>query len=31
MMIAEEKEKKTLEVLLLSPANSVEVFIGKDF
>ncbi len=29
MMIAEEKEKKTLEVLLLSPANSVEVFIGK--
>ncbi len=29
MMIADEKEKKTLEVLLLSPANSVEVFIGK--
>jgi ABC-2 type transport system permease protein len=29
MMIAEEKEKKTLEVLLLSPASSVEVFIGK--
>lgn len=29
MMIAEEKEKKTLEVLLLSPASSVEIFIGK--
>lgn len=29
MMIAEEKEKKTLEVLLLSPATPVEVFCGK--
>lgn len=29
MMIAEEKEKKTIEVLLLSPATPAEVFIGK--
>ena len=29
MMIAEEKEKKTLGVLLLSPATPVEIFIGK--
>ena len=29
MIIAEEKEKKTLQVLLLSPAKPVEVFIGK--
>lgn len=29
MIIAEEKEKKTIEVLLLSPATPVEVFIGK--
>jgi len=29
MIIAEEKEKKTLEVLILSPAKPVEVFIGK--
>lgn len=29
MIIAEEKEKKTLEVLLLSPASAVEVFTGK--
>lgn len=29
MMIAEEKEKKTLSVLLLSPATPVEIFIGK--
>lgn len=28
-MVAEEKEKNTLRVLLLSPANTVEVFIGK--
>jgi ABC-2 type transport system permease protein len=29
MLIAEEKEKKTLEVLMLSPAKPVEVFTGK--
>src|SRR5690554_2018272 len=29
MIIAEEKEKKTIEVLLLSPAKPVEVFLGK--
>lgn len=29
MIIAEEKEKKTLQVLLLSPAKPVEIFIGK--
>ena len=29
MLIAEEKEKKTLEVLLLSPAGAEEVLIGK--
>lgn len=29
MMIAEEKEKKTLGVLLLSPATPTEIFIGK--
>ncbi len=29
IMIAEEKEKKTLEVLLLSPATPLEVFMGK--
>lgn len=29
MMIAEEKEKRTLEVLLLSPAKPSEIFIGK--
>lgn len=29
MMIAEEKEKNTIEVLLLSPATPAEVFIGK--
>jgi len=29
MMIAEEKEKKTIEVLLLSPATPAEVIIGK--
>ncbi len=31
MMIAEEKEKKTIEVLLLSPATPAEVIIGKGF
>ena len=29
MMIAEEKEKRTLEVLLLSPAKPGEIFLGK--
>lgn len=29
MMIAEEKEKNTMEVLMLSPARPVEIFIGK--
>lgn len=29
MMIAEEKEKKTLGVLMLSPARPMEVFAGK--
>ncbi len=29
MMIAEEKEKKTLEVLMLSPASSGDIFVGK--
>jgi ABC-2 type transport system permease protein len=29
MIIAEEKEKKTIEILLLSPAKPLEVFIGK--
>jgi ABC-2 type transport system permease protein len=29
MMIAEEKEKRTLEVLLLSPAKPSEIFLGK--
>ena len=29
MMIAEEKEKHTLRVLMLSPASSAEVLIGK--
>ncbi|HGN6578576.1 MULTISPECIES: ABC transporter permease [Bacillus] len=29
MIIAEEKEKHTLRVLMLSPASSVEVLIGK--
>lgn len=29
MMIAEEKEKNTLRVLVLSPATSVEVLLGK--
>jgi ABC-2 type transport system permease protein len=29
MMIAEEKEKRTLEVLLLSPAKPAEIFLGK--
>ncbi|MEC9488371.1 MAG: ABC transporter permease [Halanaerobium sp.] len=29
MIIAEEKEKGTMEVLLLSPAKPAEVFIGK--
>ena len=29
MLIAEEKEKHTLRVLMLSPASSVEVLIGK--
>ena len=29
MTIAEEKERKTLQVLLLSPAKPAEVFIGK--
>jgi len=29
MMIAEEKEKRTLEVLLLSPATPREIFLGK--
>lgn len=29
MLIAEEKEKKTLEVLMLSPAKPVEIFAGK--
>ena len=29
MLIAEEKEKHTLRVLMLSPASSVEVFLGK--
>ncbi|KEK25461.1 ABC transporter permease [Bacillus gaemokensis] len=31
MMIAEEKEKHTLRVLMLSPASSAEVLIGKSF
>ncbi|MGM0420272.1 MAG: ABC transporter permease [Bacillota bacterium] len=29
MLIAEEKEKKTIEVLMLSPARPAEVFVGK--
>ncbi len=29
MLIAEEKEKNTIEVLMLSPARPVEIFIGK--
>lgn len=29
MLIAEEKEKKTIEVLMLSPARPAEVFLGK--
>lgn len=29
MTIAEEKEKKTMEVLMLSPSTPTEVFIGK--
>lgn len=29
MIIAEEKEKNTLEVLLLSPATTIELFVGK--
>ncbi|MGG0759751.1 ABC transporter permease [Bacillus paramycoides] len=29
MLIAEEKEKSTLRVLMLSPASSIEVLIGK--
>ncbi|PGZ94426.1 ABC transporter permease [Bacillus pseudomycoides] len=29
IMIAEEKEKHTLRVLMLSPANSLEVILGK--
>lgn len=29
MLIAEEKEKRTLEVLMLSPARPLEVFAGK--
>lgn len=29
MLIAEEKEKKTIEVLMLSPARPGEVFLGK--
>lgn len=29
MVIAEEKEKHTLRVLMLSPASSVEVLLGK--
>lgn len=29
MMVAEEKEKRTLEVLLLSPAKPGEIFMGK--
>ncbi|WP_010529036.1 ABC transporter permease [Lentibacillus jeotgali] len=28
-MVAEEKEKNTLRGLLLSPANTVEIFVGK--
>lgn len=31
MTIAEEKEKRTLEVLLLSPASPLEVFVAKGF
>ncbi len=29
MLIAEEKEKNTIEVLMLSPARPVEIFVGK--
>lgn len=29
MLIAEEKEKNTIEVLMLSPARPIEIFIGK--
>jgi len=29
MLIAEEREKRTLEVLMLSPATAVEIFVGK--
>ncbi|MFN2362893.1 MAG: ABC transporter permease [Halarsenatibacteraceae bacterium] len=29
MLIAEEKEKNTMEVLMLSPARPIEIFVGK--
>ena len=29
MLVAEEREKRTLEVLMLSPATPLEIFIGK--
>lgn len=29
MLIAEEKEKNTMEVLILSPARPIEIFVGK--
>ncbi|MFW6382324.1 MAG: ABC transporter permease [Bacillota bacterium] len=29
MLIAEEKEKNTIEVLMLSPARPIEIFVGK--
>ncbi len=29
MLVAEEREKRTLQVLMLSPATPAEVFIGK--
>lgn len=29
MLIAEEKDKRTLEVLMLSPATPLEIFVGK--
>lgn len=31
MMVAEEKEKHTLRVLMLSPASTVEILMGKSF
>ncbi|PJN51459.1 hypothetical protein PAEVO_45510 [Paenibacillus sp. GM2FR] len=31
MMVAEEKEKQTLRVLMLSPASTTEILMGKSF